>query len=116
MNGAYEELVEFLKTRAPDFIRAPEYQIHRGEVDDLPGVVLASLGTYLARVTREHGDTAALLLVLDEISAWNDATVQVQLRDELFEAIESEHDVEQKLRGQMTGRLRDTYEQWKTAQ
>lgn len=116
MTSTYEKLVGFLKTRAPDFVRAPEYQIHRGEVDDLPGVVLASFGKYLARITREHGDTVALLLVLDEISAWNDATVQTQIHDELFEAIESEQDVERTLRGQMTGRLRDMYEQWKAAQ
>jgi hypothetical protein len=115
MTRDYAALVKFLKTRSPDFAQAPEYQLHRGDADDLPGVILAAFGKYVGRTAREGGDTSTLLTTLEAVADWNDASIQSQLRDELFESIENDPDAERMVRGQMAGHLRDRYEQWKTA-
>src|SRR5262245_38495180 len=112
MTGSYEQLVGFLKSRAPDFANSAEYRLHKNEMDDLPGVILAAFGKYLARTARENGAVTPLLLILEEIAEWNDASAQESLRDELFEAIETDDRGERILRARMTGRLRDMYEQW----
>jgi hypothetical protein len=116
MTGSYGELVAFLKSRVPDFASSPEYQMHKGEVDDLPGVILASFGTYLGRVTREGGDMTTPLNALEAVADWKDDLVQSQLRDELFEAIDNDREAERMLLGQMTGPLREMYEHWKKTQ
>lgn len=64
MKLSYEQLPALLVMGVPQFAQSEEWQRLAGVADDLPGVVLASFATFLARRSRKTPDSDAITSVL----------------------------------------------------
>ena len=111
----YERIPALLKSAVPEFARSDEYQVHRGEADGLPGVLLASFANFLARQARVEPSDPALsrgLAVASDLWSSNDSLTMEAMRDEFFEALENHPDATAVILPMMEPTLRDGYARW----
>jgi hypothetical protein len=111
----YPEVIAHLKARVPDFERSDEYMADRGEADDLPGVILASLGKYVLGLSRRpdaHDQVGAALGAVADMLGWDDAEVTASVRDEFYEALEADGSVSSGILTAMPAALRRSFDDW----
>ena len=104
-----------LKREVPAFTASDEYRVHQGQIDDLPGVVLATLGKFLSRRAATDPTSPTLRAGLDvicEMLTWDDSRVTDGIHVEFFEVIQDHSATETVLTSLMSTPLLQDYQRW----
>jgi hypothetical protein len=112
---SYGQVVTTLKSAVPEFADAEEYQLHRGEADDLPGVILCSFARYLARLARTQPSSGALTRGVEVIGTlWKmpDYRTKESVEDEFFEQLADDLPAVSVIVPMMMPSLREAYSRW----
>jgi hypothetical protein len=112
---SYSQIVTLLKGAVPEFSEAQEYQLHRGEADDLPGVILCSFARYLARLSRMQPSSGALTRGVEIIGTlWRmpDYRAKETIEDEFFEELADDPSAVSVVVPMMEPGLREAYSRW----
>ena len=86
-------VVPFLKAGLPSFVASPDYRLVAGN-DDLPGVILAAYGRFLARLAKAGAaaDLARGVAAIEALHGWGDEAVRTAIRDEFIESLDGDED------------------------
>jgi hypothetical protein len=115
MKLSYEQIPAFLPAAVPQFAQSREWELLDGVADDLPGVVLASFAKFLARLSRDTPSSEEINLGLEFAALlWSsdDGRILVAMRDEFFEALESDPVAVEAMLPRMDQDLREGYVSW----
>lgn len=104
----YDHLPEFLQTSVLGFLDSPEFRTI-SEFRDLPGVVCGALGQYLARLQREAESLdsegkrrlASIYKAIEAMSASEDPEVQNAVQVEIFEILNDDSNLWEKIRSSL---------------
>lgn len=113
----YEELPGLLLAEIPGFEASPEFALV-GHASDLPGIVVAAMGRYLARLeqqgTKESEMDApdAIYDLLERMAASRDPEVQNVVQVEMFENLDPSRSVTQRIVGNLGPSARALYSDW----
>ena len=91
-DSRYEDVVPLLKQSTPSFLTSQEYLLV-AYCDDLPGVVLAAYGQFLARLLKQAPSSSDLrdgLEVIHALEGWSDSRVTTAIRDEFIESFDGD--------------------------
>jgi hypothetical protein len=111
----YEDIPQWLTRSLPEFAASEEYASLRGIAEDLPGVVLAAFGRFLARAAlRSPSDEVLAKGVALTAELWgrNDPQTRISIEDEFFEALDLEPDAVPLVVDLMTPQLRRAHSEW----
>ena len=107
-DGGYADVVRLLKQLTPSFTSSPEYALVSGN-NDLPGVVLAAYGRFLARLVKlnpRSNDLIQGLIVFHAFHGWSDIMVQTSIRDEFVESFDGDLDALRAIEPMLSSSLR----------
>src|SRR3569832_539924 len=83
----YGDVVPTLKAAVPAFVSSEAYNLHEGQIDDQPGIVLATFAGFLGGVAEADPDSPIVadgLAVIADMLAWNDSETTAAIRDAFF--------------------------------
>jgi hypothetical protein len=111
----YADIPRTLTSALPEFAASYEYALLRGTAEDLPGVVLAAFGSFLAHTALRSPSDEVLakgVALIGELWCSNDARIRVSIEDEFFEALDLEPDAVLPIVDLMTPQLRGAHSEW----
>jgi hypothetical protein len=111
----YADIPQTLTSAVPKFARSDEYASLQGTADDLPGVVLAAFGSFLAHTALRSPSDQVLakgLALFGDLWRSNDSQTRVSIEDEFFEALDLEPDAVAPIVDLMTPELRGAHSEW----
>jgi hypothetical protein len=111
----YSDIPQRLTSAMPEFAASDEYALIEGNGEDLPGVLLAALGSFLARTALRSPSDQVLdrgVGLVGELWGSNDSPTRESIEDEFFEALDREPEAVPPLVALMTPQLRAAHTQW----
>ena len=112
----YGDVVPTLKAAVPAFVSSEAYSLHEGQIDDLPGIVLATFAGFLGGVAEADPDSPIVadgLAVIADMLAWNDSETTAAIRDAFFEMLTDEGVGEDQVLARMPADVRAAYDRWR---
>lgn len=112
----YGDVVPTLKAAVPAFASSEAYRLYEGQIDDLPGIVLAAFAGFLGRVAEVDPDSPAVadgLAVIAKMLAWKDSETTASIQNGFFDMLTGEGSGEDRVLERMPPDLRAAYDQWR---
>jgi hypothetical protein len=117
----YEELPALLLAEIPGFEASPEFGLV-AYASDLPGIVVAAMGRYLARLEQKGAEESeidapdAIYQLLERMAASRDPEVQNAVQVEVFENLDPSRSVTRRIVEKLGPSARTLYADWNERQ